>query len=71
MEGPSDIQYGSDRRKIASASARKRKGIQPVVVPLSSTYAPFGGIKASGLGHERGVEGMRMFQRLVVYSVTR
>lgn len=37
---------------------------------LSSTFVPFGGIKSSGLGHERGVEGMRMFQRLRIFSVT-
>jgi aldehyde dehydrogenase (NAD+) len=37
---------------------------------VSSTFAPFGGIKSSGVGLERGVEGMRLFQRITIHSVT-
>jgi aldehyde dehydrogenase (NAD+) len=29
-----------------------------------STYASFGGHRASGIGRERGIEGLRLYQEL-------
>jgi aldehyde dehydrogenase (NAD+) len=69
--GLSGYVFGEDPEEAFAVARRVRSGAVHVNGALSSTYAPFGGIKASGIGHERGVEGMRLFQRLSVFSVTR
>jgi hypothetical protein len=37
---------------------------------LFSSFVPFGGIEPSGIGHERGIAGMRLFQRIKIMCVT-
>lgn len=68
--GLSGYVFGEDAEEAFAVARRVHSGAVHVNGALSSTFAPFGGIKSSGIGHERGVEGMRMFQRLTVYSVT-
>ena len=62
--------FGKDTDEAFAVAQRIDSGAIHVNGALSSTYAPFGGIKTSGLGHERGIEGMRLFQRLTVFSVS-
>lgn len=68
--GLSGYVFGNDPQAALAVAERVRSGAVHVNGALSSTYAPFGGIKASGVGLERGVEGMRLFQRITVHSVT-
>ncbi|MGB8365955.1 MAG: aldehyde dehydrogenase family protein [Rhizomicrobium sp.] len=69
--GLSGYVFGSDADEAFAVAKRVHSGSVHVNGALSSTYAPFGGIKASGVGYERGIEGMRLFQRLTVFSVTK
>ena len=69
--GLSGYVFGNDADAAFAVAQRVKSGAVHVNGALSSTFAPFGGIKASGVGHERGIEGMRMFQRLTVFSVTK
>lgn len=69
--GLSGYVFGNDADAAFAVAQRVQSGAVHVNGALSSTYAPFGGIKSSGMGHERGLEGMRMFQRLTIYSVTK
>ena len=62
--------FGEDAEAALAVARRIHSGAVHVNGALSSTFVPFGGVKASGLGHERGIEGMRMFQRLRIFSVT-
>jgi aldehyde dehydrogenase (NAD+) len=43
---------------------RLRAGAANVNTGMFSAYAPSGGYKQSGLGRERGVEGIRAFQEV-------
>lgn len=69
--GLSGYVFGNDADAAYEIATRVQSGAVHVNGALSSTYAPFGGIKSSGVGHERGVIGMRMFQRMTVHSITR
>jgi aldehyde dehydrogenase (NAD+) len=69
--GLSGYVFGSDAAEAFAVAQRMHSGAVHVNGALSSSYAPFGGIKSSGLGHERGIEGLRMFQRMTIYSVTK
>lgn len=68
--GLSGYVFGENADEALALARRVDSGAVHVNGALSSTFVPFGGVKASGLGHERGVEGMRMFQRLRIFSVT-
>ena len=52
------------RRRPAAVARRLRTGAVNVNTSLFSAYAPAGGYKQSGLGRERGVEGIREFQEV-------
>jgi aldehyde dehydrogenase (NAD+) len=69
--GLSGYVFGNNPDDAFAVAQRVQSGAVHVNGALSSTYAPFGGIKASGVGHERGIIGMRMFQRMTVHSITR
>jgi acyl-CoA reductase-like NAD-dependent aldehyde dehydrogenase len=56
--------YGADVATAASLARRIRSGAVNVNTSLFSAYAPSGGYKQSGLGRERGVEGIRAFQEI-------
>jgi aldehyde dehydrogenase (NAD+) len=56
--------YGADAAAATSVARRIRSGAVNVNTSLFSAYAPGGGYKQSGLGRERGIEGIRSFQEI-------
>lgn len=62
--GLSGYIHGEDAALARQVGERVRSGSVHVNAALSSTYASFGGQRASGYGRERGVEGMRLYQQL-------
>jgi aldehyde dehydrogenase (NAD+) len=56
--------YGADVAAATAVARRIRSGAVNVNTSLFSAYAPSGGYKQSGLGRERGVEGIRAFQEI-------
>ena len=56
--------YGADVAAATAVGKRLRTGAVNVNVSLFSAYAPSGGFKQSGLGRERGPDGIRAFQEL-------
>jgi acyl-CoA reductase-like NAD-dependent aldehyde dehydrogenase len=56
--------YGADVAAATAVARRIRSGAVSVNTSLFSAYAPAGGYKQSGLGRERGVEGIRAFQEV-------
>jgi acyl-CoA reductase-like NAD-dependent aldehyde dehydrogenase len=56
--------YGADVAGATAVARRLRTGAVNVNTSLFSAYAPGGGYKQSGLGRERGVEGIRAFQEV-------
>jgi acyl-CoA reductase-like NAD-dependent aldehyde dehydrogenase len=56
--------YGADVAAATAVARRLRTGAVNVNTAVFSAYAPGGGYKQSGLGRERGVEGIRAFQEV-------
>jgi acyl-CoA reductase-like NAD-dependent aldehyde dehydrogenase len=56
--------YGADVAAATAIARRIRAGAVNVNTSLFTAYAPGGGYKQSGLGRERGVEGIRDFQEV-------
>jgi aldehyde dehydrogenase (NAD+) len=56
--------YGADVAGATTVARRIRSGAVNVNTSMFSAYAPSGGYKQSGLGRERGVEGIRAFQEI-------
>jgi aldehyde dehydrogenase (NAD+) len=56
--------YGSDVAAATAIARRIRAGAVNVNASLFTAYAPGGGYKQSGLGRERGVDGIRGFQEV-------
>jgi acyl-CoA reductase-like NAD-dependent aldehyde dehydrogenase len=56
--------YGADVDAATSVARRLRTGAVNVNASLFSAYAPSGGYKQSGLGRERGPDGIRAFQEV-------
>jgi acyl-CoA reductase-like NAD-dependent aldehyde dehydrogenase len=56
--------YGADVAAATAVARRLRTGAVNVNAGLFSAYAPSGGYKHSGLGRERGEEGIRAFQEV-------
>ena len=62
--GLSSQVYGADTAAATNVARRLRAGASNVNTGMFSAYAPGGGYKQSGLGRERGVEGIRSFQEI-------
>ncbi len=62
--GLSSQVYGADPAAATAVARRLRAGAANVNTGMFSAYAPSGGYKQSGLGRERGVEGIRAFQEV-------
>jgi acyl-CoA reductase-like NAD-dependent aldehyde dehydrogenase len=56
--------YGSDVAAATAVARRLRAGTVNVNTSVFSAFAPGGGYKQSGLGRERGPEGIRSFQEV-------
>ena len=56
--------YGADVAAATSVARRLRAGAVDVNAGVFSAYAPGGGYKQSGLGRERGPDGIREFQEV-------
>jgi aldehyde dehydrogenase (NAD+) len=56
--------YGADIAAATSVARRIRAGAVTVNAGIFSAYAPGGGYKQSGLGRERGADGIREFQEV-------
>ncbi|MEW2355731.1 aldehyde dehydrogenase family protein [Spirillospora sp. NPDC029432] len=56
--------YGADTAAATSVARRLRTGAVNVNTGMFSAYAPSGGYKQSGLGRERGPDGIRAFQEV-------
>ncbi len=56
--------YGADVAAATSVARRLRTGAVNVNTAVFSAYAPSGGYKQSGLGRERGEDGIRAFQEV-------
>jgi acyl-CoA reductase-like NAD-dependent aldehyde dehydrogenase len=56
--------YGADVAAATAVARRLRAGAVNVNTSVFSAYAPSGGYKQSGLGRERGPDGVRAFQEV-------
>ena len=56
--------YGADVATATRVARRLRTGAVMVNTGVFSAYASSGGYKQSGLGRERGPEGIRAFQQM-------
>ena len=56
--------YGADVAAATGVARRLRTGAVNVNTTVFSAYAPSGGYKQSGLGRERGTDGIRAFQEV-------
>ena len=56
--------YGADVAAAVAVGRRLRTGAVNVNTTVFSAYAPSGGYKQSGLGRERGPDGIREFQEV-------
>jgi aldehyde dehydrogenase (NAD+) len=56
--------YGADVAAATAVARRLRTGAVNVNTAVFSAYAPAGGYKQSGLGRERGPDGIRAFQEV-------
>jgi len=56
--------YGADVSTATAVARRIRSGAVNVNTSMFSAYAPSGGYKQSGLGRERGTDGIRAFQEI-------
>jgi acyl-CoA reductase-like NAD-dependent aldehyde dehydrogenase len=56
--------YGADVTAATGVARRLRTGAVNVNTSVFSAYAPSGGYKQSGLGRERGPDGIRAFQEV-------
>ncbi|MFT4053660.1 MAG: aldehyde dehydrogenase family protein [Novosphingobium sp.] len=61
--------HGADKVKALEVGLKIRSGAVNVNGAVMSSYASGGGIKMSGLGRERGVEGLREFQMMTTFNL--
>lgn len=61
--------HGRDKVKALEVGLKIRSGAVNVNGALASSHASGGGIKMSGLGRERGIEGLREFQIMTTLNI--
>lgn len=62
--GLSGYVFGADRRKALDVALRIKSGTVNVNGAMMSSYVSAGGQRMSGVGRERGIEGIRLYQQL-------
>jgi aldehyde dehydrogenase (NAD+) len=62
--GLSGYVYGQNRQEALKVGLAIKSGTVHVNAPVASTYASSGGQRMSGVGRERGIEGLRLYQQL-------
>jgi aldehyde dehydrogenase (NAD+) len=67
--GLSGYVHGKDARQALAVAKRIRSGTVNVNAFMGSAYASSGGHKMSGIGRERGIEGIRAFQEIQVMNL--
>ncbi len=67
--GLSGYVYGKDARAALDVAKRIRTGTMNVNAFFASASSSSGGVKMSGIGRERGVEGIRAFQDVQVMNL--
>jgi aldehyde dehydrogenase (NAD+) len=68
--GLSGYVHGKDLKQAIAVAARLRTGTVNVNGGLLSAHASSGGWRASGIGRERGVEGLRVYQQIQGMNIT-
>jgi aldehyde dehydrogenase (NAD+) len=61
--------HGADKVKSLEVGLKIRSGAVNVNGAVMSSYASGGGIKMSGIGRERGIEGLREFQTMTTLNI--
>ena len=67
--GLSGYIFGEDRRQALAVAKRIKSGTVNVNGAVFSAYASSGGQRLSGLGRERGVEGIRLYQQVTCLNL--
>jgi aldehyde dehydrogenase (NAD+) len=67
--GLSGYVYGKDLKQAVAVASRIRSGTVNVNGGMLSAYASSGGWKMSGVGRERGVEGLRVYQQIQMLNI--
>ncbi len=67
--GLSGYVHGNDRKAALDVALRINSGTVNVNAGLMSAYASSGGQRLSGIGRERGVEGLRIYQQLTCLNI--
>lgn len=67
--GLSGLVYGKDVKQAIAVASRIRTGTINVNGLFASAYASSGGQRMSGIGRERGVEGLRIYQQLQCMNI--
>ena len=67
--GLSGYVHGADRRAALDVALRIRSGTVNVNGALMSSHVSSGGQRMSGMGRERGAEGLRAFQQMSVLNI--
>lgn len=67
--GLSGYVYGKNHSQALAVAARLRTGTVNVNGGVFSSYASSGGWRESGIGRERGIEGLRVYQQVQVLNI--
>ncbi|MCE7795437.1 aldehyde dehydrogenase family protein [Sphingobium sufflavum] len=67
--GLSGYVHGVDKKAALAVGLRIKSGTVHVNAVLSSSHASFGGQRLSGLGRERGADGLRTYQQLSCLTI--
>ena len=67
--GLSGYVYGQDKRAALEVALRIKTGTVNVNGSIFSAYVSSGGQRSSGIGRERGVEGLRIYQQMTCINL--
>jgi len=67
--GLSGYVHGKDRKQALEVATRIRSGTVNVNTGMMSAYISSGGQRLSGIGRERGIEGLRLYQEMTCLNI--